>query len=375
MQARSTALLAPLALALSSCALPLSGLGPDGGGGPRDASGMDAAAGDGGRIDAGGRDAAARDGGRFDGGDRDSGSCPVGFVDVDGDPTNGCECMLAADPREFCNGRDDDCDPSTVDGSGEPAFGLACDGADIDQCRDGHYICDGTVPLRCDDPMIDTPELCTSPGDEDCDGLVDEGGAVDGITFYMDGDMDGHGSTPVRACTLPAGAANTGGDCDDMNPAVHPGATETCNGRDEDCSGLADDHGGCAPCTVVHVGTDPFMVCTTNPQGWSGARSYCASYGYRLATFASASEEGSVAALANAVASSGYWIGLYQPGGSGAWTWTDGSTMSWSRWASGEPNDGNSVTIDEDCVEMFSASGEWNDGDCNDSKRFICDRP
>jgi hypothetical protein len=32
-----------------------------------------------------------------------------------------------------------------------------------------------------------------------------------------------------------------GNDCDDSDPAVHPAATEVCNGVDDDCSGSADD--------------------------------------------------------------------------------------------------------------------------------------
>jgi uncharacterized protein (TIGR03437 family) len=42
-------------------------------------------------------------------------------------------------------------------------------------------------------------------------------------------DADGDGWTPAR------------GDFDDHNPAVHPGAAETANGKDDDCNGYVDD--------------------------------------------------------------------------------------------------------------------------------------
>lgn len=42
-------------------------------------------------------------------------------------------------------------------------------------------------------------------------------------------DSDGDGWTPLR------------GDRDDRDPTVHPGATETLNGKDDDCNGYVDD--------------------------------------------------------------------------------------------------------------------------------------
>jgi hypothetical protein len=45
----------------------------------------------------------------------------------------------------------------------------------------------------------------------------------------------------VEACTLPAGYSDSDSDCDDSDASVNPGASETCNGIDDDCNTLIDD--------------------------------------------------------------------------------------------------------------------------------------
>ncbi len=100
-------------------------------------------------------------------------------------------------------------------------------------------------PDDCDDgSSIVHPgaqEFCGG-GDEDCDG-VDDDGAV-GL-YYQDQDGDGQGdpARPFTAeqCTAPEGLAIDARDCDDQNPAIYDGATEVCNGDDDDCNGLADE--------------------------------------------------------------------------------------------------------------------------------------
>jgi hypothetical protein len=70
------------------------------------------------------------------------------------------------------------------------------------------------------------------------------------VVWHLDADGDGYGGSgaTVSACAQPAGYAASSNDCDDGNPAVHPGATEVCDGLDNDCDTLVDNGGG-ALCT------------------------------------------------------------------------------------------------------------------------------
>ncbi|HID93888.1 MAG TPA: T9SS type A sorting domain-containing protein, partial [bacterium (Candidatus Stahlbacteria)] len=67
--------------------------------------------------------------------------------------------------------------------------------------------------------------------------------------YYRDADGDGYGdpSITVEAFSCPAGYVSDSTDCDDSNPDIHPGATEVCNGVDDDCDALTDEEGayGC----------------------------------------------------------------------------------------------------------------------------------
>lgn len=73
-----------------------------------------------------------------------------------------------------------------------------------------------------------------------------------GQVWYADFDNDGYGhsfSSPIIQCLRPFGykvateLTATTGDCNDFNPAIRPGATEVCNGIDDDCDGAIDENG------------------------------------------------------------------------------------------------------------------------------------
>ncbi|MBN2801117.1 MAG: hypothetical protein JXX28_18405 [Deltaproteobacteria bacterium] len=98
---------------------------------------------------------------------------------------------------------------------------------------------DGVLSDRdCDDTdatvFPDAPERCDGL-DNDCDAEIDED-PTDAATFYADADHDGYGDpgSSAEACAAPEGYVDDHSDCDDADPAFHPGAAET------DCADPAD---------------------------------------------------------------------------------------------------------------------------------------
>ena len=55
------------------------------------------------------------------------------------------------------------------------------------------------------------------------------------------------------------------------------------------------------------------------------------------------------------------------------------SQVQFTNWGSGQPNNMNSASHGngQDCVEIgssFTAASKWNDADCNDTSKFICEK-
>lgn len=64
-----------------------------------------------------------------------------------------------------------------------------------------------------------------------------------GTTWYRDADGDGYGdaSQSYTDCTQPYGYVSVAGDCNDAVATIYPGATEICNGQDDDCDVTIDE--------------------------------------------------------------------------------------------------------------------------------------
>ena len=97
-----------------------------------------------------------------------------------------------------------------------------------------------TNDLDCDDEDATVnpkgTEVCDGV-DNDCDKDVDEDFTETAEAYYDDLDGDGYGDddTEVVACSQPSGTVAVGGDCDDDDASIHPGALDLFGGTTPDC--------------------------------------------------------------------------------------------------------------------------------------------
>ena len=159
------------------------------------------------------------------------GSCANGFVDLDQDPTTGCEYKCTPTSSvDACDGIDNDCDGAFDEDS--PGAGGPC-GSTEGACEAGVIAC-AKGALVCLNARGATPETCNGI-DDDCDGRVDESTP----SAPLPGTGGRCGASNAGACRFGtiqcvAGALSCVG-------ATDP-APETCNGIDDDCNGVVDDN-------------------------------------------------------------------------------------------------------------------------------------
>ncbi len=100
-------------------------------------------------------------------------------------------------------------------------------------------------------------EVCNGI-DDNCKNGADEAGAKGCTVYYADKDGDGIGDSALNKCLCKAEApytATSSGDCDDTKAESKPGATESCDGVDNNCNGQTDETGADG-CKVVYIDKD-----------------------------------------------------------------------------------------------------------------------
>ena len=81
--------------------------------------------------------------------------------------------------------------------------------------------------------------------------------APDPCTGYIDADGDGFGEEDARF-DCGARAVAVGGDCDDADAGVFPGAIEACNEKDDDCDAHVDEDAADGVSTWVDADEDGY---------------------------------------------------------------------------------------------------------------------
>jgi hypothetical protein len=195
------------------------------------------------------------------------------------------------------------------------------------------------------------------------------------VRWSLDADGDGYGDpyayTIAPEDDRPTGYVDDDTDCDDADPGVHPGATETCDAVDQDCDGLDDDGPVCPFTSAWYRGHNYLLVNAT--RSWPDAADVCARYGYQLTTLYSSEEDTWLDGQVDALSTLKWWIGYHDRTSEGDWEWLDGSTDIFSNWYAGEPNDGYGSGEDCGLLNRFQPALGWNDEPCDHLERFVCE--
>ena len=154
--------------------------------------------------------------------------------------------------KEICNNKDENCNSQTDEGCDDDKDGF-CDGAFTVISPLPTVCLNGTGDCNDLDSDVNpaATEVCGDNVDNNCNGSQNDPNASLCKPFYYDGDLDGVGLTISKCLCTAAGSysASVGGDCDDYNKNIKPGATEVCgDGIDNNCNGDLNDENatGCA---------------------------------------------------------------------------------------------------------------------------------
>lgn len=179
----------------------------------------------------------------------------AGFVDPEGGLALHCATTEPPDYRHRLDGSRYpvggthswllDCSPeSRITRSDDVRDSLIRPGERCDVSRLGYIVTFQRV-LPDHKAEVFVEQACTFPSDrlEECDnvdnncnGTVDEGCNDDG---------DWHCDASIPIFGSPSICPRGGGDCDDNDSHIHPGGTEYCDGRDNNCDGSVNEGGIC----------------------------------------------------------------------------------------------------------------------------------
>jgi hypothetical protein len=189
-----------------------------------------------------------------------------------------------------------------------------------------------------------------------------------------------------------AGSTSTGGSSSGSAGAAGLGGAASGGASGFGGTGAAVGCGAADPLAVTFE--NHCYVLRTVPSTWAAAREDCSARGAHLVVIGSdgrnelqfEAENAFIAALA---AGTDIWLGASdglksnQQGNGTPYSWTNGEILLYDRWASGEPNNGQSACMDntscscgeacwEHCAVMVGG-GAWNDRHCEHAVGYVCE--
>lgn len=238
--------------------------------------------------------------------------------------------------------RTDDCDGN----------GLA-DSCDIADSRSSDCQFNG-IPDECE---LAANDQNANRIPDDCEPDCNNNGVPDDL------DLAGKGSEDCNGNLIPD-------ECEpDCNENGNPDGCDILSGQSVDCD-LNDVPDECdiaasgpfeAPEGALLNARNGHYYVLTDAQTWLDAEDYAVTVGGHLATVRNAEENQWIRDTFRPLTSSGsVWIGFNDQDDEGHFRWSSGEPVTYTNWASGEPNDNGGQ---EDFTELllYDSLGRWND--------------